>query len=113
MFSFYKLLEIEEKLVLNELLSKIPIDLDNVEPEDLDKEILRASIISELDAVNLYEQMANIANDNKVRQVLLDIAKEEKTHVGEFQALLEELDIEYKDELEKGTSEVERLSGEE
>jgi len=103
MFSFYKLLEIS---VLNELMSKVPIDLDNVEPEDLDKEILRASIISELDATNLYEQMANVANDDRVIKVLLSVAKEEKTHIGEFQEILKELDTEYKDELEKGKNEV-------
>jgi rubrerythrin len=111
MFSFYKLLELERRSILNELLSKIPIDLDNVDPEDLDKEILRASIISELDAINLYEQMANVTNNDKVAQVLLDVAKEEKTHVGEFQALLEELDTEHEDELESGKDEVENLGG--
>jgi rubrerythrin len=32
-----------------------------VKKEDLDKEILRAGIIAELDAINLYEQMAALA----------------------------------------------------
>jgi rubrerythrin len=40
---------------------------------------------------------------------LLDIAKEEKTHVGEFLALLTELDKQQKEELEKGNEEVEEL----
>jgi rubrerythrin len=70
------------------LLSKIPINLERIVKEDLDKEILRAAIIAELDAVNLYEQMAALAENKHVRMILLDIAKEEKTHVGEFQALL-------------------------
>jgi rubrerythrin len=40
------------------MLSKSPIDLDKVYPEKIDKEILRLGIIAELDAINLYEQLA-------------------------------------------------------
>ena len=40
------------------MLSQIPIMIDKVNQGDLDKEILRAAIIAELDAVNLYEQLA-------------------------------------------------------
>jgi len=32
--------------------------------------------------------MAALTADENIRKVLLDIAKEEKTHVGEFQVLL-------------------------
>lgn len=53
----------------------------------MDKEILRADIIAEYDAINLYEQMAALVEDKNVKAILFDIAKEEKTHVGEFQAL--------------------------
>lgn len=42
------------------MLSKIPLNLEKIKKEDLDKEILRAGIIAELDAINLYEQMAAI-----------------------------------------------------
>jgi len=89
------------------MLSKIPIDLDAVEDENIDKEILRAGIIAELDAINLYEQMAELASTEEIRAVLLDIAKEEKTHVGEFQTMLLEYDDEQGDELEAGRKEVE------
>jgi len=37
------------------MLSKIPLDLQKIGKEHLDKEILRAGIIAELDAINLYE----------------------------------------------------------
>ena len=70
------------------MLSTIPISLENVKKEDLDKEILRAGIIAELDAINLYEQMAATAKNTNIKKILLDIAKEEKTHVGEFLTLL-------------------------
>lgn len=92
---------------MNNLLSTIPIDLKNIAKEDIDKEILRAGIIAELDAINLYEQMANLAKNEDIRKILLDIAKEEKTHVGEFQALLLRFDPQQKEELEAGTEEVE------
>jgi len=76
----------------------------------LDKEILRAGIIAELDAINLYEQMAALTGNANIKRILLDIAKEEKTHVGEFQALLLINDKEQKKELEEGKKEVDELS---
>jgi len=92
------------------MLSKIPIKLEKIRKEDLDKEILRVGILAELDAVNLYEQMAATTEDENVKKILLDIAKEEKTHFGEFQALLLKLDGEQKEELEKGKKEVDELT---
>lgn len=93
---------------MRKLLSKIPVNLKNVSEEDLDKEILRAGIIAELDAVNLYEQMAALTKNENIRAVLLDVAKEEKTHIGEFQALLLRFDAQQKKELEAGAEEVEK-----
>ncbi|MCD6447836.1 MAG: rubrerythrin [Thermoplasmata archaeon] len=91
------------------MLSKIPIDLKNVGQEDLDKEILRLGIIAELDAINLYEQLANMTENEDIKKVLMDIANEEKTHVGEFLALLLKKDEEQVKEIEKGKKEVEEL----
>ena len=91
------------------MLSKIPINLDSVKKEDKDKEILRAAIIAELDAINLYEQMAAIAEDHLIKTVLLDIAREEKTHIGEFQALLLKKDNQQLVELAKGEEEIKEL----
>ena len=91
------------------MLSKIPINLEEIKKEDLDKEILRAGIIAELDAINLYEQMAALTKNEHIKEILLDIAKEEKTHVGEFQALLLKYDEEQFKELDEGKKEVEEL----
>jgi rubrerythrin len=88
-------------------LSITPIDLSHVAPENKDKEILRLGIIAEQDAVSLYEQMADMTEDKAIKTILLNIAKEEKTHIGEFEALLKERDSEYVTELEKGQKEVE------
>lgn len=93
------------------MLSQIPINLTKVKPADLDKEILRAAIIAELDAVNLYEQLAAMTDNPHLKTVFLDVAKEEKTHAGEFQAMLLRLDPEQKEELAKGAEEVEELVG--
>jgi len=92
------------------MLSKIPINLEAMKKEDIDREILRAGIIAELDAINLYEQMAALTQKDDIRKVLLDIAKEEKTHVGEFQTLLLKLDAEQEIELEAGRKEVDKLT---
>jgi len=89
------------------MMSQIPVDLGELKKDQLDTEILRAGIIAELDAVNLYEQMAAMTGNDDIRKILLDIAKEEKTHVGEFQALLLKLDKEQVKELEEGRKEVE------
>jgi rubrerythrin len=93
------------------LLSKIPIDLEKIKKENLNTEILRAAVIAELDAINLYEQMAALTDDAHIKAILLDIAKEEKTHVGEFQTLLLKNDAEQEKELEEGKKEVEELIG--
>lgn len=89
------------------MLSKFPLDLEKIDKKNLDKEILRASIIAELDAINLYEQMAEYTDDKEMKVILLDVAREEKTHVGEFQTLLLARDKQQVEELEAGKEEVE------
>jgi len=91
------------------MLSKIPIDIERIRKENLDREILRAAIIAELDAINLYEQMADMIQNKNIRKLLLDVAREEKTHVGEFQTLLLREDHQQQDELEKGKKEAKQL----
>jgi len=91
------------------LLSQVPIELAKLRPEELNKQILRIAIIAELDAISLYEQMAALASDKAVKHTLLDVAREEKTHVGEFLALLLRLDGEQAVELRKGEEEVREL----
>jgi len=93
------------------MLSQIPVDFSKVAPKDLNKEILRAAIIAELDAINLYEQMAALTADKDIKNVLLDIAREEKTHVGEFQTMLLRLDAEQVEEIEHGKKEIQELTG--
>jgi rubrerythrin len=93
------------------MLSQMPVDFSKVPKKNLNQEILRAAIIAELDAINLYEQMASLATDEDLKKVLLDIAREEKTHVGEFQTILLRLDPEQVAEMEHAKEEISELLG--
>jgi rubrerythrin len=92
------------------MASQIPIDLSKVKKDDIDNEILRAGMIAELDAVNQYEQMAAMTDNSSIKKLLFDIAKEEKTHVGEFEAMLLKSDMEQIKELAAGKKEVDELA---
>ncbi len=52
-------------------------------------------MIAELDAVNVYEQMANITKNDEIRKILLDIARKEKIHVAMFETVLLQTDMEF------------------
>ena len=76
------------------------------DPATVDCRALRLATMAEYEAVNLYERMAEVVQDEKVKEVLLDVAKEEKVHIGEFEALLNKLDPEHKSAIEDGEKEV-------
>lgn len=95
------------KSKIEEMMSSIPFDNKGL---NVDTQILRIGIISEMDAISLYEQLANAATDERLKKTLLDIASEEKTHVGEFESLLKELDPEFEKKLESGDKEVDLSS---
>ncbi len=96
------------------MLGKNPLDVPDKKLDELGVvQALRLAIIAELDAINLYVQLANAIKDEKIKKVFLDVAKEEKTHVGEFLELLMRLDPEQVEEIKKGKEEIEELlSGE-
>ena len=54
--------------------------------------------------------MASLTKSEAIKANLLDVAREEKTHVGEFHALLLQIDSEQVDELAHGKREVEELA---
>jgi len=93
------------------MMSTLPIDLKKVNKGEIDQEIARVGMIAELDAVNLYEQLAAMTDNRNLKIMLMDIAKEEKTHMGEFEALLLEWDKEQVRELEAGKKEVKEKTG--
>ncbi len=94
------------------MLSEIPKGFGKVKEEDhrmADAELVRVGLIAELDAVSLYEQLAAHAKDPLVKKVFMDIAREEKEHVGEFLELLKRLDPEQIEALEHGADEVKEM----
>jgi rubrerythrin len=93
------------------MLSKIPADLSKLSKENLNQELLRIGIIAELDAINLYEQLAAMTDNADIKKVFLDIAREEKTHVGEFQTMLLRLDQQQVQEMEHAKKEIQELTG--
>lgn len=95
------------------MLSKHPIELPVGRKLSRDEvaDAIRLSIIAELDAISLYLQLARAIDDERVRRVLEDVAREEKTHVGEFLAILKTLDPEQVEELKAGAREVSELAG--
>ncbi|MBQ3696043.1 MAG: rubrerythrin [Alphaproteobacteria bacterium] len=73
-----------------------------------DEELLRAikfAIVSEFEAIQIYQQIAEATNNLGAKRVLLDIAKEEKQHVGELRELLKVLSPSDEDEYEEGANE--------
>jgi len=99
--------------VREKMISKNPLEIpkDRKLSKDEIAEALRLAIIAELDAINLYLQLAKAIEDEKIRKVFEDVAKEEKTHVGEFLALLKIFDKEQVEELKEGEEEIEELTG--
>lgn len=93
------------------MLAKFPTEIAGMTEETKDRQLLRLGVIAEFDAIDLYEQLAAAANDKKLKAVFLDIAREEKTHMGEFMALLLQTDKEQAHELESGKSEIQEKFG--
>jgi len=93
------------------MMSKNPLELPKSRKFSREElaQAVRLAIIAELDAINLYIQLAEAVDDEDIKKVFLDIAREEKTHVGEFLAILKRLDPEQVSELEAGEKEVEEL----
>lgn len=101
----------EKKKKLNENFIGVK-EIETMSPgPERDMQILRVSIIAEMDASNLYEKFARLADNDDLKNVLLDISNEEKVHVGEFEYLLEEIDPNYEEMEEEGEEEVENLTG--
>jgi len=68
---------------------------------------LRSMVNEEFDAATLYQNLADVVDDDSVKNVILDIANEELIHVGEFLALIEYLNNEELQIINDGKSEAE------
>jgi rubrerythrin len=70
---------------------------------------IRFMIAAEYEAIQLYQQTAESTDNKLAKQVLLDIADEEKEHAGEFLRLLRELEPEEEKFYKEGYEEVEEM----
>ena len=102
------LIESRKPRILNELFVNL-MDIQKITQPQRDLQMLRLAITAELDAVNLYESMARMTTNRDLRDVLLDVAREEKVHVGEFEELLEDFDEDFEDAREEGEEEIENM----
>jgi rubrerythrin len=91
-------------------ISRLKGVLNKIKPEDVDKKILRSTIIANLDAINLYDEMVAFAKNKHIKTVSLDVANEKKEHVSKFQTLLLTFDTEQVKALMEGKKEVEALT---
>jgi len=70
---------------------------------------IRFMIAAEYEAVQLYQQTAESTDNKLAKEVLLDIADEEKEHAGEFLRLLRELEPDEEKFYREGYEEVEEM----
>ncbi|MCQ8893317.1 MAG: rubrerythrin [Methanolinea sp.] len=68
---------------------------------------IRLMVAAEYEAVQMYTQLAESIDNDLAREVLLDIADEERVHAGEFLRLLQELVPDEPDFYAQGAAEVE------
>jgi rubrerythrin len=77
-----------------------------------DEELVRAirfMVAAEYEAVQLYMQLAESTDHKLAKEVLIDIADEERVHAGEFLRLLHELAPDEAKFYEEGAEEVEDM----
>jgi len=84
-----------------------------VKRSSLDEQMIRKSMMEELQAVNDYTNRAKKAENEATRKLFLDIANEERTHFEEFEELLESIDKNYEKQEEKAEDEIEDMFGKE
>lgn len=68
---------------------------------------IRYMIAAEYEAIQLYMQLAESTDDELAKEVLIDIADEERVHAGEFLRLLYHLEPDEQDFYAEGIEEVE------
>ncbi len=71
---------------------------------------IRLCLSAEEEAVHLYEAIADASGDTLAKEVLQDIADEERVHAGEFQRLLNILVPDEEKWLGKGAEEVQEMA---
>jgi len=70
---------------------------------------IRVGIKAEIDAIHLYDMIAEATSNEKVSEVMRDVAKEERVHIGEFLRVLQDIYPQEMEDYNEGASEVEEI----
>lgn len=90
-------------------MTKTSLHSEKIKRKDF-AQLLRLRIVAEMEAINLYEQMAALADDSGLKNILLDMAKEKKAHEVKLHALLLREDKEQEKAPEEGKKRVNEAS---
>ena len=98
---------------LKDMLHKInEEELINVDKKSFNKEetirAIRQSKMAELDAINMYTQIAQATKIPSVKRVFESIVNEERRHSGEFSELLKKLGVKDDDFAQEGRQEAQK-----
>ncbi|MBN2230675.1 MAG: rubrerythrin [Candidatus Thorarchaeota archaeon] len=89
-----------------------PFNVKTNERKLTDSELIRAirfMISAEYEAIQLYMQLAESTDNKLAKEVLIDIADEERVHAGEFLKLLYHLAPDEEEFYREGMEEVEEI----
>lgn len=78
------------------------------------EELIRAMrffVSAEYEAVQMYMQIAEVSDNELVKEALISISEEELVHVGEFLELINELDPSEKEFYQEGRQEIGDMRG--
>ena len=89
--------------------SKTFMNPEKLKNTEINNELLRSGIKTELEAISLYEQMAALADNAKIKKIFLDMAKEAKAHMGKLNALLLRKDKEQEYGFEEGSKKIDEI----
>ena len=72
---------------------ELPDNIRMLGKEELDKAVLRVAIMSEFDCINTYEQILTLVGEGALREDLLRILSEDKSHAADLQDMLFKRDL--------------------
>jgi rubrerythrin len=88
--------------------TSLDVKIDKLDNSSLER-VIRQAIIAEYDAANMYLKAADAIIGNKeIKKIFIDIANEEKVHIGEFMEALKKLNPEEAKFYEQGIKEASR-----
>jgi len=97
------------------IIKKLTNILENIKAEPnkgTDEQNIRLLLSQEYEAVKTYQEFAQNAYDDRVKNILLDIADEEKVHIKELERVLQLLNVDDDKFETQGNAEVNKVFNE-